>query len=72
MARTFWRLYERFNAGVRTFTGPAQLGAGHPEGPDLRLADAPCPLCGTPMTAHSVLRSDDQRTASRLVCPTPV
>ena len=67
--RKFWNWYERFNAVVRTFTCPAQLGAGHPEGPDVRRADTPCPLCGAPMTAHSVLQSDDQRTASRLVCP---
>ena len=71
MARGFWNWYEKFNRVVRTFTGPAQLGAGHPEGPDVRRADAPCPICGSPMTLHTVLRATDQRTASRLVCPTP-
>ncbi|MGA0568387.1 hypothetical protein ACO2Q7_13730 [Rathayibacter sp. KR2-224] len=69
MAPRFWDFYERFNRVVRTFTGPAQLGAGHPEGPDVRRNDASCPLCGEPMTAHSVLRPADQRTATRLVCP---
>jgi hypothetical protein len=65
----FWSFYEKFNNVVRTFTGPAQLGAGHPEGPDVRRADAPCPLCGQPMTLHSVERASDQHTPSRLVCP---
>jgi hypothetical protein len=69
VARGFWNWYESFNRVIRTFTGPAQLGAGHPESPEHRRADAPCPLCGRPMTAHAVLRSADQRTASRLVCP---
>jgi hypothetical protein len=48
VARGFWNLYERFNKAVRTFTGPAQLGAGHPETPDVRRADAPCPICDSP------------------------
>ena len=69
MARGFWNWYEKFNAVVRTFTGPAQLGAGHAEAPEQRRIDAPCPLCGRSMAAHSVLRSADQHTASRLVCP---
>ncbi|WP_240978326.1 hypothetical protein [Planctomonas sp. JC2975] len=69
MSRGNWNWYEKFNNVVRTFTGPAQLGAGHPEGPDVRRTDAACPLCHAPMNAHSVERPADQRTASRLVCP---
>jgi hypothetical protein len=69
VARGNWNWYEKFNNVVRTFTGPAQLGAGHPEGPDIRRTDAACPLCGASMTSHTVLRSSDQRTSSRLVCP---
>ncbi len=71
MAREHWSWYEKFNRVVRTFTGPAQLGAGHPEAPDVRRPDAACPLCGAPMTEHVVERSADQHTASRLVCPDP-
>lgn len=69
MAKGFWHFYQRANAVVRSFTGPAEIGAGHPEGPDIRRADAGCPICGHAMTEHSVLRSDDQRAATRLVCP---
>lgn len=67
MAR-FWDFYERANRVVRTFTGPAQLGAGHPEEP-VRRTDAACPLCGAPMSRHVVERPGGQREASRLVCP---
>lgn len=70
MAKGFWGFYEKANAVVRTFTGPADLGAGHPEGPDVRDVHAPCPICGKPMDQHEVLRSPgDQRAATRLVCP---
>ena len=71
MAKGFWSFYQKANAVVRTFTGPAQIGAGHPEGPDVRRADAACPICGKPMTEHTVLRGDgrDQREPTRLVCP---
>ena len=69
MAKGFWDFYERANAVVRTFTGPAQIGAGHPEGPDVRRADASCPICGQPMNRHEVLRASDQREPTRLVCP---
>ena len=71
MARGFWNLYENFNKVVRTFTGPAELGAGHPEEPEVRRADAACPLCGAPMTEHVIQRTADQRTATRLICPAP-
>ncbi len=69
VAGNFWRFYEKANRVVRTFTRPAQIGAGHPEGPDIRLADAPCPLCGAPMSLHRVERQVGQRDATRLRCP---
>lgn len=69
MAGRFQRWYTRWNDRLIRFAGPAQLGAGRPEGPDVRSAAAPCPICGRPMTEHSVLRSDGQRDATRLVCP---
>lgn len=71
MAKGFWNFYLKANAVVRTFTGPAQIGAGHPEAPEVRRADAACPICGRPMTSHTVLRADDQREPTRLVCPAP-
>ncbi|GAA4188682.1 hypothetical protein GCM10022288_15390 [Gryllotalpicola kribbensis] len=69
-AKGFWSFYQKANRVVRTFTGPAQIGAGHPEAPEVRNASAPCPICGHPMTEHEVLRAADQREPTRLVCPT--
>jgi hypothetical protein len=69
-AKGFWSFYQKANRVVRTFTGPAQIGAGHPEAPDVRnTAAAKCPICGNPMSEHTVLRADDQREPTRLVCP---
>ncbi|GAA4159261.1 hypothetical protein GCM10022286_13360 [Gryllotalpicola daejeonensis] len=65
----FWGFYQKANRIVRTFTGPADIGAGHPEAPEVRSAAAKCPICGNPMSAHTVLRADDQREPTRLVCP---
>jgi hypothetical protein len=65
----FWSFYQKANRVVRTFTGPAQIGAGHPEAPEVRRADAACPICGRPMTLHEVQRAVDQLTPTRLVCP---
>ncbi len=61
--------YARMNEKLVRLAGPAQLGAGHPEGPDRRSAASPCPLCGLPMTEHTVLRPEGQRDATRLICP---
>jgi hypothetical protein len=69
MAGRFMDWYARANRSLIRVAGPAQLGAGHPEGPDIRSAGAPCPICGQPMTAHSVSRSEGQRDATRLICP---
>lgn len=49
--------------------GPAQVGAGYVEAPEVRRADAPCPICGAPMDRHEVVRSDYPARATRLVCP---
>ena len=69
MSGSFMRWYTRMNEKLISVAGPAQLGAGHPEGPDLRSAESPCPICGRPMTEHTVLRPEGQRDATRLVCP---
>ena len=69
MAGRFWRFYEKANDVVRTFTGPAQLGAGHPEGPDIRPADPACPICGQPLSLHRIERTADSRTSTRFYCP---
>jgi hypothetical protein len=65
----FWRIYEKANAVVRTFTGPAQLGAGYDEAPVEQGIDRGCPICGVAMSRHELVRSDDQRTSTRLICP---
>jgi hypothetical protein len=70
MAGRFMDWYARANLSLIRVAGPAQLGAGHPEGPDVRSAGAPCPICGQPMTAHTVARPGGQRDATRLICPT--
>ena len=51
------------------FMGPAQIGAGHEEQPEVRRTDAACPICGAPMDQHEVIRAGDQTRATRLVCP---
>ncbi|MEL4319921.1 hypothetical protein WJX64_12970 [Leifsonia sp. YIM 134122] len=69
MGSRFWRFYEKANDVVRTFTGPAQVGIGRPEGPDIRPADPSCPLCHHPMSEHRIERSSDQRVPTQLYCP---
>jgi hypothetical protein len=69
VADGFWRFYSKANRVVRTFTGPAQLGAGHPEAPDVRSTETACPICGAPMSAHEVIRNGGQRESTRLYCP---
>jgi hypothetical protein len=69
MSRRRWAIYEKANAIVRTFTGPAQVGIGRPEAPEVRPTDPACPLCGRPMSLHRIERSSDQRVATQLHCP---
>jgi hypothetical protein len=61
--------YERFNSTLIRKMGPSQIGAGHPEGPDDRSLDRPCPLCGAPLSQHTVERHADQVRSSTLHCP---
>jgi hypothetical protein len=68
MSDRMWRFYEKANAVVRTFTGPAQLGDGRPE-PALRPAEYTCPLCGSLMSEHRIERAGDAITPTRLHCP---
>lgn len=64
------RIARRLDRGLLPFMGPAQIGAGHPEEPYRRPADAVCPVCGRAMTEHAVERSQDPARATRLRCPT--
>ncbi|MEJ3403975.1 hypothetical protein WDJ51_04460 [Rathayibacter sp. YIM 133350] len=70
MAGRFWRFYEKANDVVRTFTGPAAVGIGRPEEPEVRPADPDCPLCGKPMSLHRIERHANQRIPTKLHCPT--
>lgn len=69
MAGRFWRFYELMNRGIRTFTGPAQVGAGYDEGPEVRPADPQCPMCAKPMSAHEISRNAGQYRPTRVRCP---
>lgn len=63
---TWW---ERLNRLLFPVLGPAQLGPGRggerPAAPRLSR----CPICGRDMSEHEVLRTSDQHTPTRLVCP---
>jgi hypothetical protein len=61
--------YDRWNAGLIRKMGPSQIGAGHPEGPDNRSVDRACPICGQPLSLHTVIRPEGQVRSSTLVCP---
>lgn len=63
------RWARRLDRSLLPFMGPAQIGAGYEEAPEVRRTDAACPLCGAPMDRHEVIRSGDQTRATRLVCP---
>ena len=65
----FWRFYEKTNRMLRKVTGPAQIGIGRPEGPDIRPADPSCPLCHQRMSLHEIERHHDQNAPTRLHCP---
>lgn len=69
MKQAFWRFYRAWNRVVYTFTGPAQIGAGYAEGPDVRPSDPDCPMCGAAMSTHRLERSSGQYTPTRLHCP---
>ncbi|WP_419817579.1 hypothetical protein [Glaciibacter flavus] len=69
MADRFWRFYDKANAIVRTFTGPAQVGIGRPEAPEVRASDPDCPICHRPMSQHRIERFADPRTPTRMHCP---
>jgi hypothetical protein len=68
MARTgSW--YDRWNRTLIQKMGPSQIGAGHPEAPDDRTRERPCPLCGAPLSAHVIDRPSGQVRSSTLHCP---
>jgi len=63
----FWAAINRF---FFQFAGPAQLGAGHPEGPVHSTVAAACPMCGGPMGEHTRDLVADGRTL--LHCPVEI
>ena len=68
---TPWDGVPGFWAGLNRFfypiTGPAQIGAGHPEGPTATVSSALCPMCGVSMGEHTRDQVADGRTL--LHCP---
>jgi len=69
VAGRFWHWYEQANRVVRFFTGPAQIGAGYVEEPDVRTTDHACPMCGAALSTHTIQRSANQITPTRMICP---
>ncbi len=65
--RTRW--WDKLNRALYPYLGPAELGP-FDQPPLPSLAAKACPLCGAPMTAHSVERPGGN-VASRLHCPAP-
>ncbi len=65
------RWAKRLDRSLLPFLGPAQIGAGHPEEPYRVPTDAACPICGTPMAGHEIIRAADQTHPTRLRCPRP-
>lgn len=61
----FWAALNRFFYPI---TGPAQLGAGHPESPLAPVSASACPMCGASMGEHTRDLVADGRTL--LHCPT--
>jgi len=51
--RGFWAAVNRLAYQIE---GPAQLGAGKPEEPYVKPADAACPMCGKAMSLHTIER----------------
>jgi hypothetical protein len=59
----FWN---RVNKVVYRVAGPAQVGIGRSEQPYAPPADPRCPLCGEPMTLHTIDRTGPR---TQLYCP---
>ncbi|MDP9028704.1 MAG: hypothetical protein M3N46_14335 [Actinomycetota bacterium] len=67
--RSSW--WDRLNRILFPYLGPPPLGPG-PQGEKVVDAAAPaprCPLCGEPMPAHTIERTADWSTPTRLHCP---
>jgi len=58
----------RLNRFLYPIAGPASLGAGHPEAPYAPPVDPACPVCGTPLAGHTIVRGTASRP-SQLTCP---
>ncbi len=69
MARDRRGWAKRLDRSLLPFMGPAQIGAGRDEEPVDAGADRACPICGRPMSAHTIERFDDPGRATRLHCP---
>lgn len=64
-----FRFARRIDKGLFPWMGPAQLGAGHAEEPYRPPADPRCPVCGGALREHTIARTSNQTTATRLLCP---
>ena len=62
--------WKRLNRALFPYMGPAQIGPRAEEPLPATIAAMPCPLCGAPMTAHTVERPGGN-VASRVRCPAP-
>lgn len=69
MSRKFWNFYKKSNDFTRMFFGPAARGAGYVEGPEKRPANPSCPECQRPLAEHTIERSLNQHTPTRMYCP---
>jgi ribosomal protein S27AE len=59
--------FNKLNRIVYSFMGPAHVGTGRTEEPDVVLPDPRCPLCGQLMASHTIDRSGER---TQLHCPT--
>ena len=62
------RWWDRLNRALYPYLGPAELGKPG-EAPRVSSVGKPCPLCGVSMLEHTVERSGEWTTATRLHCP---
>jgi hypothetical protein len=59
-------VFNRIASVAFRFTGPAAVGIGRKEEPYQPLVDPSCPLCGAPMSGHTIDRSGPR---PQLYCP---
>lgn len=70
MTRQRIRWWMRLNRIFFPVMGPAHLGP-FDEAPLPSTAEKPCPLCGSPMSQHTIVRTADATTTTKIHCPKP-